>query len=266
MARQKSAPKSFLRGSMLDARTVRTSLSFFGALLVMIFLNLILTATFASLSLAWLRVFFCAAHLAVYYAIAWYSGRSRGTAAVALGETAQSRLDAGKEVTEAERRLCWHPLKGLASALIGSLPALAIAVIVALTAQRQSYSPGVLPEWIGGLRSRPDVTEPLAVYTQGVPATSSDILRVAVRALIMPYVALVGSDKFDAVLALDRLSPLLVLLPAVFFGAGYLTGPRSRAVVHDTIREGEQKRKRRELRERRERQRRREHSEPTQLN
>ena len=38
-----------------------------------------------------------------------------------------------------------------------------------------------------------------------------------------------------ALLLVDRLSPLLICLPALGFPLGYLTGPRSRALVHGDI-------------------------------
>lgn len=264
MARQKPAAKPFLRGSIVDGKTVRVALSFFGCLVIMAVLNLILTASFVAMSLAWLRILFCIAQLAVYYLIAFHSGQSRGTAAVALGETAWNREQAGREIPAEERRACWHPLKGLTAALIGSLPFLALAVINALVAVRQVYTPGSLPEWVSGMASRPDVLEPLTVYSQTVPAEAADFVRMGVRAMIMPFVAITGSDNFGAHLVLDHLSPLLVLLPALFFGAGYLLGPALRAKVHASIDEGEKRRKRREARERRRRQQTR--REPTRLN
>ena len=263
MAQPKQAAKPFLRGGITDGKTLRTALSFFGGLAIMAFLNLVLTATFVSLGAAWLRVLFCVSELLIYYCIGFYSGQNRGADAVALGETAWNRVNAGKEVPDAERRLCWHPLKGLANAVIGSLPFLIPAVIHAILARRQTFSPGVLPNWVSDMASRPDVLEPLTVYTQTVPAGFADILRVVVRALVMPFVGIAGGENFDAILLIDRLSPLFVLLPAFSYAVGYLLGPSIRTRVHAAVSEGENKRRRKEQRERRRRQAQRR---PNQLN
>ena len=262
MAQPRETGKPFLRGSITDEKTPRAALSFLGGLLIMALLNLILTATFVAIGAYWLRVFFCLAEVLIYCAIAFYSGLNRGTAAVSLGEIAWNREQAGKEVTPRERRLCWHPLKGLCTAVLGSLPALIAALLYAFSATRQTFSPGVLPEWVSGMVSRPDVLTPLTAYTESVPAGFTDVLRVIVRALVMPFIGIAGSDHFDAVLLVDRLSPLLVLLPALSYGAGWLMGPRGRSRVHASIGEGEKKRRRREQRERQNRARR----QPNQLN
>ena len=44
-----------------------------------------------------------------------------------------------------------------------------------------------------------------------------------------------GARNADAVLTLDRLSPVLVLLPFLFYGVGYVFGLRSRAMTHGGI-------------------------------
>ena len=43
------------------------------------------------------------------------------------------------------------------------------------------------------------------------------------------------TDRPDLLLVFDRLSPLLAALPLIGFPVGYLTGPRSRAMVHGDI-------------------------------
>lgn len=61
------------------------------------------------------------------------------------------------------------------------------------------------------------------------------MLRVVVRMILFPFANIVTADNADGMLLLDRLSPLLICLPALGFPLGYLTGPRSRALVHGDI-------------------------------
>ena len=51
----------------------------------------------------------------------------------------------------------------------------------------------------------------------------------------IPFANIATVDNTDALLVMDRLSPLLACLPLIGFPLGYLTGPRSRAMVHGDI-------------------------------
>ena len=75
--------------------------------------------------------------------------------------------------------------------------------------------------------------------------TVMDILRMVDRILIFPFANIATVDNKDALLLMDRLSPLLVCLPALGYPLGYLTGPRSRALVHGDIRSNEKRNQRR---------------------
>ena len=249
----KAQPKPYLRGKPLDSGTPRAAAVFFGGLLLMCFLNLILTTTASIMKADWLRIAFCIAQIGVYELLFFYSGQNRGTAGVTLGETMYSRRESGREVDPADEARCFHPLKGFAQALIGSLPALVIAGVYAFLAVPQRMSPGPMPEWVSGITSRPDVTAPLVAYTTVEPAALADWLRVAVRVLLMPFVTIIGTRNSGALLLLERLGPLLVLLPAAAYGVGYCFGPRSRVKVQENIAEGKRRLARRERRERRQR-------------
>ena len=245
----KPAPvkKPFLTGSAVDRSTPAAALAFFGGLLLIAFLNLLLTTTLAGIGGRVIGVILCVVQLGVYYLIFGYQGLSRGTAAVVRGEIQYRRRQEGKPVSEADRKLCYHPLKGFLIALLGTLPLLILAVMYAVIVRRQTYSVGALPSWVGNMRDRPDLLEPLTAYTTRVPAGFADILRIIIRTELMPLVSAVGSSNFDGLLLLERLSPVLVLLPGAAFGTGYLLGTRSRDQTHTDIREGAKKRQRREL-------------------
>ena len=260
---QRAPAKPWLRGKPVDSGTLRAAAVFFGGIALMCFLNIILTGTASILKADWFRIGFCAVQTGVYYALFFFSGQTRGTAAVALGETMYARRESGREVSPAEAARCYHPLKGFVQALIGALPVLVLAVIYAVIAEKQRLTPGALPGWVANNTSRPDVTAPLVAYTTTQPAVLGDYLRTVIRVVLMPFVTIIGSRNTDAVLAMERLGPLLVLLPAVAYGVGYCFGPRSRAQVQEDIAEGKRKLDRRQRREKKQRQAERE---PEQLN
>ncbi len=255
--------KPYQRGKPVDGKTLKAAAFFFGGLLIMCLLSLILSGTSASIGAGWLRIAFCLIQVAVYYAMAFYSGLNRGSAAVALGETVLKHRNDGRDVSEAEIASCFHPLKGFVQAFLGTLPALAVTVAYAFMAQLQRTAPGTLPAFVSGMASRPDVLAPLTAYTQTQPAVVADYLRVGTRALIMPYVTMVGASSYADLLTLDRLSPLLCMLPAIAYGVGYAFGPWDRARVHENIAEGKRRLARKQRRERRQR---RAEREPEKLN
>lgn len=51
-------------------------------------------------------------------------------------------------LNDAEIRACYHRIKGFLTALIGSLPLLIAATVLACTTQRQMTSIGALPTWV----------------------------------------------------------------------------------------------------------------------
>ena len=61
------------------------------------------------------------------------------------------------------------------------------------------------------------------------------------RLLLFPFVNIAGANNADALLLVDRLSPLLCLLTPACYGLGYLRGPQLRALVHGNIRQNKRK-------------------------
>lgn len=242
--------KPYLTGSPVDRTTPKTTLGVFGGLLLTVFLNLILTGTLASIGGHLIGSILCVVQLGLYYTIFAHQGLSAGTAAVTAGEIQYRRREDGRPVAPEDLKLCYHPLKGFIGALLGSLPLLAVALVYAFTAKRQVYSAGPLPSWLTGMDSRPDLMTPLAAYTAVSTAQFTDYLRIIVRAALMPLVCIIGSSNRDGILIMERLSPLLVLMPAFFYGGGYFMGPRSRNRTHTDISEGTKKRQRREAQHR----------------
>ena len=94
----------------------------------------------------------------------------------------------------------------------------------------------------------------------------ADYLRAFVRICIIPFVNLVGHSNKTGMLTLERISPLILLLPALAYGTGYISGKSIRTRIHTAISENEKKRIRRDKRKRKSQNRPSHRREPEQLN
>ena len=249
--KDKSAPVkvSYLTGSPVDGTTAKSALMFLGSLLVMAVLYLLVGGMGAAMTSILGRILsggLLACTLMIFFA----TGQSVGTQAVNQGEIMQRRLETDREVTPEERARCYHPLKGFIVALLGTLPVFVMTLVFALIAKRQMTTPGALPTWVSSLTTRPDLLAPLTVYTQSPALTAENVLRIPVRMLILPWSGLLGIRDADGFLVLERLAPLLILLPGVSYGVGYLTGVQARAQVHASIAAGKKKQQRKQRMER----------------
>ena len=177
--------------------------------------------------------------------ILFLDGAKLGETETARGEIAHQRAQAGKPVDRADLDRCFHPGKGWIIALAAAVPLLLVCVFYALTAKKQVYSLQALPDWVAAYEGHEEIAQGLQYYAQPQPFSGLDILRIAVRLLIFPFVCLAGADS-AALLALDRLSPLLACVPLLGYPLGYRTGPRARAQVHGSIRASARRKKRRE--------------------
>ena len=241
--------KPYLTGSPTDENTLRSALKMFGFLLlctVMMFL----VCTMAGSGSPVLRIIINAAIESVILMIFFSKGADQGTDAVARGEILYQHLEKGMEVSAGERRLPFHRLKGFVIGLAGSLPFVIPALILALTAQRQMTGAGTLPSWTEAFMRRTEIGDALAYYTRTDGFAFADILRLIVRVSVMPFISMAGSENKDLLLLIERLSPLLVLLPGIAFGLGYLKGPSRRKLIHTEIAKNTRKRISREKRER----------------
>jgi len=66
---------------------------------------------------------------------------------------------------------------------------------------------------------------------------------------MMPYMNIVNTGNAAAALWLERLSPILMLIPAAAYGFGYRGGPLARAQIHTDIAAAKRKQKRREAKQ-----------------
>ncbi len=237
--------KPFLKGSVRDERTGKEVLSFFGLLLVGCLMSF-LVCTMISLGNSILQTLINLAVEALLLYIFYNSAIRKGTDAVARGEILFQRQEKGLPYTPGEKALCFHPMKGFFSAFLGSLPLLICAVLLAVLARRQTTGAGVLPSWMSSYQRRSDIGDALAAYTVSSGLALEDVLRIIIRVAVMPFVSMVGAENGEGLLLMERLSPVLVLLPACAYGTGYLQGRGERTRIHTGIAESNRRRTRKE--------------------
>ena len=243
----------YLTGSVYDSETPKSALLMFAGLcgVGLGFLLLGITLSFDNVPL---RIALNILLLGMEYLLFYYSGISRGAIAVNQGEIMYRRQETEREISPSERSRCYHPLKGYLFGLIGTAPLLLCAIVLALTAHRQAYAIGPLPSWMNAFGTRDDIGPALAVYASTPPYTLTDFVRLVVRLALMPFVNMVGSENADLLLVLERVSPLLLLLPAAAYGFGYTRGTAVRTQVHTDIAQNKKKRAKKARREQRRRQ------------
>ena len=199
----------------------------------------------------WLNVMVNVSIAMGVYLLLHQFGMSAGADAVNQGEIMYARMEKGRPVAEWERSMCYHPLKGMLAAMIGSLPLLLCSVVLACIAQRQMSTLGTLPSWLSNIEGRPEIGNALAFYHDTAGMDLESVLRLIVRMSVMPFVNVIGATNKDAMLILERVSPVINLLPAVVYGLGYMSGVSARTYVHTNIALGKKKAKRKQAKERR---------------
>ena len=136
--------KPYLKGDVYDRTTIPGALKFFVGTVVMAIVYL-LVCMMMNWDQQWLSIAVNAAVLVLTYLMFAQFGMNAGADAVNQGEIMYSRQEKGRPVADWERKLCYHPLKGLMTGLIGSIPILVCSIILALVAQRQMSGVGTLP-------------------------------------------------------------------------------------------------------------------------
>ena len=244
--------KPFLTGGVTDEGTWKSALGFLGLIAIIAFMTF-LVCSMTGFDSMLLRLAVNGAVIVMVAVIFYNQGMGKGTEAVARGETMYQRKEKGLPVSDSEVRMCFHPAKGFVVGLIGTAPLLVIALVLAVTAQKTTTGYGVLPAWVSAYMGRSEVGDALVAYTQAESLGVTDILRIIVRILIMPWVSIIGSSDRTAMLWLERLSPLILLIPTAAYGIGYLQGKRVRSQILTDISENAKKRRKREQKARKKR-------------
>ena len=242
--------KPYLKGDAYDKTTLPGALKFFVGTVVMAIVYL-LVCMMMNWDQQWLNITINSAVLLATYLMFAQFGMTAGADAVNQGEIMYSRKENGRPVAEWERSMCYHPLKGLISGLIGSIPLVLCSIVLALLTERQMSGIGTLPSWVGSFEGRQEFGQSLAIYHETGSLTLESAMRLIVRMTTMPFVNIIGADNKDGMLLMERISPVLNLIPAIAFGLGYMNGVGVRTSVHTNIALGKKKAKRKQAKERR---------------
>lgn len=184
--------------------------------------------------------------LFVCLAVIYTKGLAQGQEDVALGEIVYTRLEEGKPVEESEKKQSYRMIRGWVIFLMAIIPVLAITVPAALTAERQVYINQAMPSWLSSFETQEEIYQPLVHQTEVQSKSFTDILQLISRILILPYVGIFTTENKDTLLLLERLAPVLAILPGLAYPVGYMMGPYARAIVHGDIDQNKKKQKRRQ--------------------
>lgn len=245
MAKKKKmiVQKPFHQGSLMDELFLKRSASVAGYVLASGLIYMLLGSLFTFDNVI-LRIALNLALLAFANGMLYVNGLNAGVADVTHGEIVYRRLAEGREAAPKAAARCFHPFKGLLCGLAGVAPFLILCLVLAFIAQQETFVLGALPGWLSPFERQPEIGEALSYYHRPLSMGLEDYLRIVIRILLMPYTNILTTDNSLAMLWLERLSPLISLIPALCYGAGYFGGPRARAQVHTDIAADNRKRKR----------------------
>lgn len=233
--------KPYLKGSAMSALVAKRGLKMLVYAAVFLMLNLFIGALYSFDDRPFLRVLFNGMLILVYGAVLYMDGLRVGDGDVAFAEIQYNHAQQWQTITKQEKDRCFHPLKGVTTVLCGMAIPLILAVVFALTAQKQTYTLQALPSWVSSYGAR-DFTLPLQYYYQTQPVTALSVLKIVMHLAVYPFINIVGARNAEGILLIDRLSPLLILIPFLFYAVGYVRGLHSRAMLHGSAAMGGKRR------------------------
>jgi hypothetical protein len=245
--------KPMLTGRAVDQMTFRRALRVAGSALVAIFIYLVFGSLLMFDNLL-LRLLTNSALILMCGGFLYMSGASHGEADAAFGEIMYQREAEGKTVPDSDKARSFAPVKGVCTALFGALPFVLLCLIVAVTAQLQTYSLGALPEWLSSYRRQAEIGDALRYYESTASFGVLDFVSLAVRLIILPFITIAGSTNAHSVLLVERLSPILAMIVPAGYALGYLRGKELRTRVHTSIAQSRRRKKSKEKKERQRRQ------------
>lgn len=256
-SKQKKPPlqevkKPILKGSWHGKDAVRLGGKVMANLLMVTVLFLLL-GTLTSFDSLILRALFSGVLVLAAFAMLFNQGVTRGQQDAAFAEIMYVRSSEGKPVSPSDQARCYHPGKGYFAALLGALPYVLIAAVFALLTRPVQYTLGVIPGWISDLTRQSEFGNALSYYSSARGIGWMDVLRIIDRAMVMPFVNVAILLGDQAVLWVERLSPLLVCIAPLGFGIGYRKGLMARIRINTGIAIGDEKKRRRERKERKRR-------------
>lgn len=203
----------------------------------------------------WARVLACVAVVGAAFYYLYISGLAQGQTDAAFGEILHDRRASGHDIPKDECERSFHPFKGWFAVAIGAIPFVLFALVFALMTRPVTYRLGALPAWTEGLMHQTEFGTGLGYYLNQPGMSALDVMRIIVRAMIMPFVNVAVALGTDAGLWAERLSPLLLLIAPMGYGFGYGQGLNYRVKVNTGIKLGDDKKKRKERKARKQRQR-----------
>lgn len=162
-------------------------------------------------------------------------GAGLGEKHAGLSEIVFKRKLNGEQIADAQLDQCFRKPKGFLAVGLAVLPFVIVALLFALQTQKQYYQLGALPGWLNSYRDQTQIGIALDYYYQDVQISSLNVLRLIVRAMNMPFVAIATNLGADVMLWVERLSPLLLCLIPSCYGLGYLRGEKQRIQVNKAI-------------------------------
>lgn len=256
-SKQKGPPvqevkKPVLKGSWHGKDALRLAGKVMASLLAVTVLFLLM-GTLLSFDSLFLRIFFCGLLVAAAFGVLYSQGATAGQQDAAFAEIMYVRRREGKEVVPSDEARCFHPAKGFFAAFLGVLPYMLVAVVFAFLTRPVLYTLGALPGWLRELTRQSEFGNALGYYATARGMEGMDVLRIVARAMVMPFVNVAILLGEQAMLWVERLSPLLVCIVPLGFGAGYRQGLAVRVRINTGIAIGDAKKKRRERKERKRR-------------
>lgn len=235
-----------------DARkiAVKRFLSVLATTAIYLFGSLLL-----SIDAMWGRILMCVALVSGVTYYQYINGLNQGENDAAYGEIIHGRRENGYNVAQTECERSFHPLKGVYAALVGSVPFVLFALVYAVLTKPVYYTLGVLPSWTEGLMSQSEFAAGLVHYNTAAGLSVLDWMRIIDRAMIMPFINIASPIGAQAVVLVERLSPLLILISPMSYAVGYMRGQHLRDMVNTGIKLGDDRKKKREQKARKRRQR-----------
>lgn len=228
-------------GSLWGNTTFKMAISLF-LTMFLLFLVFFIFGTLFIFDSFWLSLVVNLAFIALCGVFYFNIGAAEGEKQAALSEIVFKKELTGESVSIEERDRSFKKAKGFLAVLLALLPFVLLCLYFALTTKIQYYSLGSLPTWLDSYLEQSQLGIALRYYKQESNIGFDNLLRLLVRSMNIPYIAIVNSLGAKALLWVEHLSPLLILIIPSAYGFGYLRGEQARVNVNKAIATG-QKRK-----------------------
>lgn len=246
----KPVRKPYETGTVFSKTAFKNSFKMLAYQLLFAFFFLLLGTAFSFEGSSVIRIFSNIILVLACAAFVFIEGARAGENEVAYGEIIYQRKESGKTIDKKDLDRCYNGVKPILTVLVGTSIMLIISLIYALTAQKQTYALQALPNWLSAYGQDAEIMQPLQYYYDTAQMSLMDYVRPVIRICVYPYINIVGIRNTDGMLLVDRLSPLLILLPYLAYIVAYWQGPRGRALVHGSIASNQKRHKRAEKRAR----------------